>query len=111
MDIVFRTRKLEKQCNDAKEASRTWGAEQAKRLRSRLDDLQAALTLAVMRTLPGRAHELAGDREGQISIDLKHPYRLIIVPANNPVPRKPDGGLDWDNVTAIRVWEVSDTHD
>lgn len=110
MDIVFRTRKLEKQCNDAREGSRTWGTEQAERLRRRLDDLAAAANLGVMRTLPGRPHELKADRKGQISIDLKHPYRLIIEPADDPVPTKSDGGLDWDSVTMVRVLEVTDTH-
>ena len=111
MEIVFRTRKLEKQCNDSREASRTWGAEQAQRLRRRLDDLAAAPNLGVLRTLPGRAHELKGNRKDQISIDLKHPYRLIVEPADDPVPTRADGGLDWDAITAIRVLEVTDTHD
>ena len=55
-------------------------------------------------------HELHGDRDGQLSVDLDHPYRLIIQPANNPIPTKPDGGLDWARVTAILVVEVADTH-
>lgn len=110
MDIVFRTSKLRKQCSDDREMHRTWGADQAGRLRQRLDDLLAAANLGVMRHIK-RPHELKGSRAGQISFDLKHPYRLIIEPANDPTPRKPDGGLDWDAVTAVRVLEVTDTHD
>lgn len=111
MDIVFRSRKLENQCNDDTEARRTWGAEEARRLRRRLDDLAAAENLGVMRTLPGRPHELKGDRSGQISIDLWHPYRLIVEPADDPSPRKPDGGLDWDLVTTVRILGIENTHD
>lgn len=111
MEIVFRTGKFEKQCNDDREASRTWGAEQARRLRGRLDDLAAAEHLGVMRFLPGRAHELKGDRQGQISIDLRHPYRLIFEPADDPIPTKPDGGLDWDAVTSVRILDIEDTHE
>lgn len=111
MEIVFRTRKLEKQCNDDREARRTWGDEQAQRLRRRLDDLTAAEHLGVMRNLPGRAHELKGNRHGQISLDLRHPYRLILEPANDPIPTKHDGGLDWDAVTSVRILGIEDTHE
>ena len=83
----------------------------AKIIRRRLDELNAAESLAIMRTLPqARCHELTADRKGQLSVDLKHPHRLIIEPADDPVPRKPDGGLDWNKVTCIRVIEVEDTH-
>jgi hypothetical protein len=63
-----------------------------------------------MRRLPGRCHELTGDRSGQLSLDLDGPYRLIFVPANEPVPLKADGGLDRTRVTAIEIIGVEDTH-
>ncbi len=85
--------------------------QRAKLIRRRLDDLRAAPTVEVMRNLPGRCHELKGDRKGQLSLDLDGPYRLIFMPANNPTPTKADGGLDWTRVTAVTVLEVSDTHE
>jgi len=111
VDITFSTRKLEKQCNDSKTMTRTWGTIQAKKLRRRLDDLSAASTLEIMRTLPGRCHELKGDRAGQLSLDLEHPYRLVFEPTNDPIPQKQDGGLNWTAITAVRIIEVVDTHD
>ncbi len=64
-----------------------------------------------MRALPqARCHELLGNRKGELAVDLKHPYRLIFEPANDPIPRKPDGGLDWTQVTAINILEVVDYH-
>lgn len=107
---MFRTKKLQKQCTDTKEAQRSWGRNQAKKLRQRLDELRASQNLEVMRSLPGRCHELKGDRQGQLSVDLEHPYRLILEPANNPIPTKDDGGLDWSRVTGIRILEIEDTH-
>ena len=89
---------------------KTWGQEQAKRLRLRLDNLHAAEHLGVLRALPGRCHELKGARAGQLSLDLVHPYRLIFEPADNPVPEKEDGGLDWDRVRSVRIIGVEDTH-
>jgi len=83
----------------------------AKVIRRRLDDLDAADNLEVMRNLPGRCHELKGDRKGQLSIDLVHPERLVFVPAHDPVPIKEDGGIDWKRVTSIKIVEVVDTHE
>ena len=44
-------------------------------------------------------------------MDLDHPYRLIFRPANDPIPKKADGGIDWSAVTIIEILGVEDTHD
>ena len=111
MDILFRSDKLCDQCTDHKRRVKTWGPEQAKKIGQRLDDLKAASNLGVMRNLPGRCHELKGERAGQLSVDLVHPDRLVFEPVGETVPRKPDGGLDWDRVTGIRITEIGDTHE
>lgn len=111
MEIEFSTRKLQKICNSAREMRRKVGEHMARILQRRLAELHAADTLEDMRRLPGaRCHELAGDRQGECSVDLVHPYRLIFVPDHDPVPTKPDGGLDRERVTRIRVTEIVDTH-
>lgn len=112
MDIVFKTRKFQKECNNLKELKKRHGDRRTKFIRQRLDELRAASTLNVMRTLPqGRCHELKGNRADQLSVDLDNPYRLVFDVANNPIPTKPDGGLDWTRVTAIRILGVEDTHE
>ena len=63
-----------------------------------------------MRLLPGRCHELTGDRAGQLALDLDHPYRLIFMPFHDPIPTKADGGLDWTAVTAVVIVGVEDYH-
>ena len=84
----------------------------AKCLRARLDELHDADALEDLRHLPqARCHEMTDDRKGQLSFDLQQPYRLICVPADDPIPRKPDGGLDWPRVTAVEVLEITDTHE
>jgi plasmid maintenance system killer protein len=110
LDILFKDKKLRNLLTNQKKMARKWGDLQAKKLRQRLDDLHAAPTLETMRQLPGRCHELVGDRKGQLSLDLIHPYRLLFIPAEDPPPQKADGGLDWSKVTAIRVIGVEDTH-
>jgi proteic killer suppression protein len=111
MLIEYKQPWLEKIGNSDSMAKRKLGPSRAEKLRRRLDELDAADTLEVMRNLKqARCHELGADRKGGLSVDLDHPYRLIFVPANDPVPRKPDGGLDWSGVTAIRIVDIVDYH-
>lgn len=111
MIIHFRNNKLEKTFSSEKELTRSYGAEQARVIARRVSELKAARCLADLRTLPQlRAHELAGDRNGQISITIRHPYRLILLPANEPLPRLDDGGLNWSAVTEVTVIEIVDYH-
>ena len=111
MLIFFKNRKLEKEFCDEKALKRRWGAEQAKLIARRLTELAAAENLETLRKLPQvRAHELLGDRAGQISLDVKHPYRLLVAPDHEETPRKGDGGLDWQKITKVKVLEVEDIH-
>lgn len=111
MEIVFESAALADECNDFDRLVRKHNRQRAKLLRRRLDDLHAAPALSAMRNLPGRCHELKGDRSGQLSVDLDGPYRLLFWPNHNPVPARTDGGLDWAKVTAIVILGVVDTHD
>jgi plasmid maintenance system killer protein len=111
VDIMFMSQKFAKIVNDQKLLVREYGDRQARLVRRRLDELRDAYNLEDLRSLPqARCHELTGDRAGQLSVDLVHPYRLIITPANEPPPMKPDGGLDWSRVTAVLIIRVEDTH-
>ncbi|HEY3342661.1 MAG TPA: type II toxin-antitoxin system RelE/ParE family toxin, partial [Anaerolineae bacterium] len=102
MDITFASKQLEKDCNADKRLIRAYGAENAQRIRRRLDEMRAAPSLEYLRTLPQcECHELTGDRKGQFSVSVKHPYRLIFVPAHHPIPQKESGGTDWTAVTAV----------
>jgi len=111
MKIKFSSDKFGKICNRQGLLIRKYGPERAKRIRQRLDDLEAAGTLGDFRFLPGRCHELTGDLEGLLSLDLDGPYRLYFRPAHDPPPSKADGGLDWSNVTEVIIEKVYDPHD
>ena len=63
-----------------------------------------------MRRLPGHCHELDGDRSGQLGIDVGTGRRILLVPGNDPCPRKDDGGLDWDGVDHVQVIEIINYH-
>ena len=113
MDISFKSTKLEKDFNEGKRLEKVHGSLRAKKIRIRLAELRAASSLYDFwppKIGPGRCHELTGEQKGQLSVDLDHPYRLIFVPNHKPIPRKPDGGLDWKQVTAIMIIDIEDTH-
>ena len=111
MEIRFHSRKVQKLCNSEKEMRKKIGPRVAEKLKQRLSELNAAVTLEHMKRIPAaRCHELGQDRKGQLAVDLVHPMRLIFEPDHNPIPRKADGGLDWTKVTAIVIREVVDYH-
>ena len=111
MEIAFRTRKLEKAFNAADALQKTYGARMARVIMTRMAVLRAARSLALVPTTPpDRRHQLSGDREEQFAVDLVQPYRLVFEGNREPVPRKEDGGIDTEQVTAIRILDVVDYH-
>jgi proteic killer suppression protein len=99
MDVAYRTTKLKKLASDAKKRAQQIGTIGAKRFEARISELKSAQCLEDLRHLPqARIHELTGDRKGQFSADLHHPYRLIFIPTNDPALRKKDGGWDWSGI-------------
>jgi plasmid maintenance system killer protein len=111
VDILFQNGKLARVFNNDSQLKQKYG-ERAKFLKLRFYQMSAVGNLEELRSLPQmRCHELKGNREGTLAIDVGHPYLLIFEPANDPIPRKIDGGLDWTNVTAIKILGVEDYHD
>jgi proteic killer suppression protein len=77
----------------------------------RLAVLKSAPNLTMVPTSPPeRRHQLQGRRKEQYAVDLVHPFRLVFEPNQEPLPRKADGGIDTDQVTAITIIDVIDYH-
>jgi proteic killer suppression protein len=110
MDISYVNSKIRKICTDARIAQKVLGKANAEILQERLKQIRNAKNLAELRLLPGAYHELKADRKGEIACSLLKRARLIFIPANDPRPTKPDGGLDWTQVTAIVNLEIVDYH-
>ena len=110
MIVIFRSEQDAKLFNSEKELRKRFNAVNAKKIRRRLDDLQSAANLEVMKTLPGKTHELRENRAETFGISLEGLDRLIFEPADDPVARKPDGGIDWTQTRTIRILEVEDYH-
>jgi proteic killer suppression protein len=108
--INFSDNKLEKLINDLKSLQKEYGQIGAKIVRRRLDDLRASTTLADIRHLPGKYHELKENRKGQIAAHLEEPKRLIFVPDHDPVPLTENGAMDWKAINSIKIIEIIDYH-
>jgi proteic killer suppression protein len=110
MEVTFDTAKLQKICNSGKKLRSDFGPRMADLIQQRLADLAAAETLQVMRTLPGRCHELTSNLAGHLALDLVHPNRLVFRPADNPPPTTTAGNLDWSKVRSVVVVGIGDYH-
>ncbi|GHT10923.1 hypothetical protein FACS1894170_03810 [Planctomycetales bacterium] len=110
MKLSYSNRKIEKICIDDKTARKELGADGAKMLKRRLKEMEDATTLEKLRFDPGHFHELDGDRKGQLSCNIVGLIRLVFIPDNYPVPRKQDGGLDWEEITAVKNIEIVNYH-
>jgi len=95
MEILFRTRKLERQFTKSAEAIKAFGQEVGRLYIQRLNIIAGARALEELKALPGlRCHELSGNRRGQYAVNLTGFYRLIFT-------------LVDDRIDVIRIEEVS----
>ncbi|MCX6016451.1 MAG: hypothetical protein NT020_12830 [Chloroflexales bacterium] len=114
MDVTFASKKLQKICASPNALIRVSGVACARNIQQRLMVLLAFTTYLsefVPMSKPERCHELKGDRQVQLAMDIGERWRLLYRPNHQPLPRKPDGGLDWHAVTAIIITEISDHYD
>jgi toxin HigB-1 len=110
MDFSFATRRLRRELSDEGAMKRAYG-ERSRPLKNRLSVLAEAQSLAeVPRGPPDWLEQLKGDRDEQFSVVLTKNWRLIFEIDHDPIPRREDGGIALDRVTAIRFIEVVDYH-
>jgi len=110
MQILYKSKKLEKSLTESKEISRTYGV-MAKKVNQRMKELYAASTLSVIKTIPAaNCHKLSGERSSEIAVDISGNWRIVFEPNHNPIPLLADGGWDWNSITQIKILEVTDYH-
>jgi proteic killer suppression protein len=79
-------------------------------LRRRLVQLEDATSFEDLRYLPGKWHELTGDRKGQWACDLDQPYRLLFEPGEKPIPTDENGKYIWIEIKSAEVIEITNYH-
>ena len=106
MKIYFKNKTIKKICEEPTVAAKKFGANCAKRLRTRLAELTAADFVSEL--VVGRPHPLKADRKGQFAINLDRKIRLIFVNYNQ---ENSSSDLDWSTVNKILIIEIGDYHD
>lgn len=109
MHIVFSSTDLESLCLDEREQTRKLGGPGARKLRTRLADLNAAANVGAL--VAGRPHPLVGDLAGKFALDLDGGRRLVFEPADTPVPHTGSGAIDWPAVRSVRITLIGNYHD
>jgi proteic killer suppression protein len=108
LEVKFKDKKIRQLCEEQAVAEKKLGAACARKLRTRLSDLEAATTVSDLTA--GNPHPLKGDRAGQYALNLTGGWRLVFAPANDPCPRHADGGIDWSQVTIVNIEYIGDYH-
>ena len=104
LKIEFRNKELELCATDEAYALRRMGQKRAKCYKDRILSVRTALNFAELLHVPGRFHELLGNRKGQWACDLDQPYRLIIKGT------EPNKVVVWTEVDEAEVLEIVDYH-
>jgi len=96
LEICFRTKKLQKQYENAKEAEKAYGAQVARKYIQRIGLLKAAKSFDELYLIPSlKFHPLKGNRKGEYAMKLTGFWRLIIT-------------KDGDMFDIAKIEEVSD---
>lgn len=110
MKIRYRKNKLERSVKDAKALKKNYG-KRAKKVKTRLDEIAAAPNLLDLMNIPGpNCHQLTGDREYQFAVDISGNERIILEVDHDSIPKKEDGGIDCQKVTAILIISIGEDY-
>ncbi len=106
LELAFETRELRDICENEAEAKRQFGDAVAEVLKHRLADLDAAISPVDL---------IAGDPRLEpgndaMALDLSEGYRLVFAPNHPHNPTTASGGIDWGNVSRIRILQIGRQH-
>lgn len=100
MDITYKSRKLEKICEDKKVSVKSYGIDMANKIKLRINEIRASDSVEEMIQYQiGRCHALVGDRFEEYAVDLVQPFRLIFI--------KND---DTKQIKVVKIMEIIDYH-
>lgn len=108
MQITYANKTIQRLCEEDKHQRKELGEKRATRLKVRLSELRAEENVSQLQR--GRPHSRTADRAGQYSVDLDRQMRLLFEPTDQPPPTLPSGGIDWQQVSNVRILEIGDTH-
>lgn len=107
MIIEFKSKKLQKTCEDPRIAQKQFGKTIGNRLLQRVIEFSRAESLKEISKIPAaRLHKLEGKRADEYAVDLVHPFRLVFKPILDN-----DGDINkLELINVISIEEVIDYH-
>ncbi|EHK2337302.1 type II toxin-antitoxin system RelE/ParE family toxin [Clostridium perfringens] len=107
MKLEFKTKKLKGFCENPKLAQKEYGAAIGNKLTQRVNELYRAVSLVDISKNPAaRLHRLKGARDDEYTVDLVHPFRLIL----KPIVDSKDDLNKLELIKIVRIEEVTDYH-
>ncbi|EKY23861.1 type II toxin-antitoxin system RelE/ParE family toxin [Clostridium celatum] len=107
MDIGYSDKKVQKICENKKEAIKKLGQDVALKMFQRLQWIAKAPNLDFFNTSYKflRLHKLSGNYDGMYALDINKQYRLIFYPCNEE--GEPDTESDFKSISIVTIQEVS----
>lgn len=107
MEYFAETKKLTKILNDPRLIQKNFGKSRAKRIQERLDEFDAAETLAqIPSDPPPRCHPLKGQLAGKFAVDVSGNYRMIF----EGYDKNDQFCTDKDEIVTIQITTIEDYH-
>lgn len=104
LEIAFETKALRDICEREASAKAKFDAPIAEYLQRRLADMRAAAT--VIELPAGRPHEVTESGIQAMAVELGDDFRLIFCANHLRQPTTEVGGVDWADVSRIRILRI-----
>ena len=110
MEVFYKSNKLAKTVIDLSAIRRYYGT-RAKLVHQRISDFKSVANLEEIRQIPAaNCHELSGNLNEFLAVDISGNHRILFKPAHDPRPLKDDKGLDWLQVTKITIHDIGEDY-
>ncbi|MCK5493852.1 MAG: type II toxin-antitoxin system RelE/ParE family toxin [Candidatus Omnitrophica bacterium] len=104
MEILYRTKKLEKILQDKRLIQREYGADKLKKIVLRLEQLSNANTLQDIEVIKNaKLHPLHDDYKGFFAVKINKNYRLIFEPMDGE-------NMISSTITIVKIEKIEDYH-
>lgn len=107
MEYVAESRKLTKTLNDPRLLVKSFGRNRAKRIQRRLDEFDAAKTLAqIPSDPPPRCHRLHSNLEGKFAVDVSKNFRIVF----EGYDKNDQPSVEKSEIVTVQIIQIEDYH-
>lgn len=106
LELAFANKNLRHLCESSAKANRELGVDTADKLRRRIADLRAAISVSDL--LLGAPKEIDCDGRPQIALDLDKRFQITFCANHNTLPELESGTVDWSKVSRVKIVTVEE---